>query len=253
MITALKDHYLLSIDLSQAETWVVAYLANEPTMKLELQMGDIHIRTARSVLEIPARPLKESERYTGKKCNHAFNYMMGPERAAEVINAEGQVVVTVKDTKLFRKRYLELYRIEPWWLEIENTLRDKHEIITPYGFRRRFYNSGKEGLKEAVAFVPQSSIADHMYGRVQPGGKSGGLLKVDERIIRVHSELKLIHSAHDSCMIEAPNAIDPYELYGEVRSYLKRPMIINGEEFTIPCDCKIGNRWEEFEKLKEVA
>jgi hypothetical protein len=253
MLRAPKGKLLLSVDLSQAEAWIVAYCANEPTMKLELQFGDIHKRTARTILDIPARDLTEDERYTGKKCNHAFNYLMGPDRAAEVINKEGQIVVTVRQTKIYRKKYLELYRIENWWLDVENQLKQFHTITTPYGFTRRFYNSGKEGLKEGVAFIPQSTVADHMYGRTQPGGIDGGLKLVEANIIRGNRSLRIIHSAHDSCIIEFDRTMDIYELYGEVKKYIKRPMVINGEEFTIPCDAKVGERWEEFEKLKEVA
>lgn len=250
-IRAPKNRLLLSIDLSQAEAWVVAYLANEPTMKLELQFGDIHTRTARAVLDIPARDLLEEERYTGKKCNHAFNYLMGPERAAEVINKEGQIVVTIKQTKQFRKKYLSLYQIESWWADVENTLNAFHEITTPYGFTRRFYNIGKEALKEAVAFIPQSTVADHMYGDIQEENpRPGGLLMVQREIIAKNKELKLIHSAHDSAIIEFPSTLDVKELYGEVKQWIQRPMIVKGEEFTIPCDAKVGEYWEEFEKVK---
>lgn len=257
MIRAAKDHLLLSVDLSQAESWVVAYSANEPTMKYELQFGDIHTKTAKTVLEldnsITKETIKEEQRYTGKRCNHAFNYKMKPPRAAEVINKEGQIVVTVKQTTKYRKLYLELYQIEPWWLDIENQLKQYHMLTTVYGFERKFYDTSEEGIKQAIAHIPQSTIADHTYGRVQPGGKPGGLKMVNSEIIQKNHELKLIHTAHDSCMIEFPKTIDPYELYGEVRQYMKRPMVINGEEFTIPCDAKIGERWEEFTKLKEVA
>lgn len=248
-IRAKKDHLLLSVDLSQAEAWVVAFSANEPTMKLELQFGDIHKRTARTVLNILARDLTDEERYVGKKCNHAFNYKMKAPRAAEVINKEGQVTVSVKQTTLYRKRYLELYRIEGWWLDIENQLRQYHQLTTPYGFTRRFYNSGEDGIKEGIAFIPQSTIADHMYGRVQLGGSKGGLKEVESRICRGNEEIRIIHSAHDSAILEFPKSIDVKELYADVKQYLYRPMEINGEQFTIPVDGKYGERWEEFEKV----
>src|SRR5687767_10989286 len=41
---------LVSCDLSQAESWIVAYLANEPNMKRALQFGDIHTETAGNAL-----------------------------------------------------------------------------------------------------------------------------------------------------------------------------------------------------------
>lgn len=257
MIRAPKGKRLLSVDLSQAEAWVVAYLANDPIMKYELLKGDIHTRTAKSILSLPDHitktTIEETQRYTGKKCNHAFNYLMGPERAAEVINKEGQITVTIKQTKLFRKRYLELYKISNWWMDVENQLKSTHTLTTPYGFTRRFYGQGKEMVKEGVAFLPQSTVADHTYGKVQsPSQTSGGLLEAYRRIIAPSSgEIKIIHSAHDSGMFEFPSTLDVYTLYGEIKQCLMRPMVINGEEFTIPVDGKYGEHWECFDKLKD--
>jgi hypothetical protein len=42
IIRAKPNHLLLAFDLSQAESWVVAYLANEPRMKKALMYGDIN-------------------------------------------------------------------------------------------------------------------------------------------------------------------------------------------------------------------
>src|SRR3954464_586990 len=90
-IIAPKDYYLISIDLSQAEAWVVAYAAYEEKMKYALQFGDIHSQTARALFDLPDTATKdnggitEDQRYLGKKFNHACNYRMGYFKAAETI------------------------------------------------------------------------------------------------------------------------------------------------------------------------
>lgn len=257
MVRASPGHYLLSIDLSQAEGWVVAYLANEPTMKKELQFGDIHSNTARYLYDLPDTAtikngmMTEDQRFIGKKCNHAFNYLMSAEFCVDVINKEGRLVVSLRDTKKFRNKYLELYRLQNWWFSIEEELRNTHTLTTPYGFTRRFYQTfGRDLYKEGTAFIPQSTIADHIYGRIQPQlGIKGGLLEVYNQILSRTNSIRLCQSAHDSGLFEVSEDLDVKEVYGDIAQYIKRPMVVNGEQFTIPCDAKWGPRWEEFEKV----
>jgi len=257
MIHAPKDHLLLSCDLSQAEAWVVAYAADEPRMKAALKTGKIHETTAQFCLELPSMVMSEEQRYVGKKCNHAFNYRMGPERCCEIINKEGLITVSNKQTKKFHSKYLELYRIQDWWREIEEKLKYERSLQNYYGFRRNFHQAiSPELFKEGTAFIPQSTIADHMYGNIQPNfPRSGGLLEVHRQITSPSKgEFKLVHSAHDSCIIEFPKRHDVKELYCRVKNLLERPMMINGEEFTVPMDGKYGEVWEDgMEKIKNAA
>src|SRR5207245_1608829 len=114
MMIAPKEKVLLEFDLSQAESWVVAYLANEPNMKHSLLHGDIHSDTACVVFDITKetfdavkladKPKYDTMRYVGKQQNHAKAYREGYRRAAEIINRQSDrppyVTVTLAETKL---------------------------------------------------------------------------------------------------------------------------------------------------------
>jgi hypothetical protein len=52
-------------------------------------------------------------------------------------------------------------------------------------------------------------------------------------------------------MLEVPKEV-AYEVGERVRATLYRPLIINGEEVTIPVDLEIGERWGELEKVKKA-
>lgn len=279
-LRAAKGKKFLAVDLSQAEAWAVAYLAREPTMKQALIRGDIHTLTAISVnnLTVPEehkadlisyskilkKTIPDEQRYVGKKSNHSFNYLQTEYGAAAAINKEGIVTVSIKQTRGFRTKYIELYSgIESWWREVASEVRANKRLTTPYGFVRTFYQVPGTSLKcdldrEAVAFVPQSTIADHMYGDVQEElGIEGGLKCIVKNIctpcnIRFCDEpshIHLVHSAHDSGILEFPQELDVKELWEDCKRYLERPMVINDEQFTIPADAKWGERWEEFEKV----
>jgi len=74
MLTASPGNLLVEWDLSQAETWVVAYLANEETMKQSLLYGDIHTDTASHIFTTPKEKVTTIQRFLGKKGNHMLSY-----------------------------------------------------------------------------------------------------------------------------------------------------------------------------------
>ena len=251
IITAPEGKVLLSCDLSQAEAWVVAYLADEKNMKRELAGGDIHTLSARIIFEDDTiTKQQENQRYLGKKMNHSCNYRTGPFMIATMINKESDkppyVTVTIKQTKLYHARWTAFFNLSIWWGEIEDKLNRDRILVTPYKRKRTFFQQwGSDLFKEATAFVPQSTIADHLYGYVQPEiGIEGGLLSIKRKILDKYPEVKLINSAHDSCLLEVPVG-SIKDIAEQIKGHLTRPIMINGETFTIPVDAKYGVRWEE--------
>lgn len=252
----------MNFDLAQAESWIVAYLANEQTMKHVLACGDFHTETGqRALFEYTddhwlATPKDErkSMRYIGKRYNHASSYRMGPIRAAEVINKDSDkppyVTVTVAESKVFYTKWHDYYHIRGWWDEIEFQLNKNRTLITPYGRLRYFFAQwGNELFKEATAYVPQSTVADHMNGEVQDElGIEGGVVEVD-RLLVVPGYIKIVNQSHDSILCNIPRS-SALDICQQIHRLLLRPLVINGEEFTIPVDCEIGERWGELEEQK---
>jgi hypothetical protein len=284
MITAPKGFSLISVDLSQAESWCVAFLANEPNMKKALMFGDIHTETAGSALFFNDtgcphswNKLDEKEgswicaeckdivtklmRYVGKRYNHASSYRMGAPRAAEVINKDSDkppyFTVTLEESKRYSEAWNAYYNLRDWWSGIEIKLSENaRKLVTTYGRERVFYGQwGNELFKEATAFEPQSTVADHFNGQIHPQlGIRGGLREIYKQYIKPYKDdgHKIINQAHDSCIVEVPTPVVEEIGLGMMR-LLRRPLVINGEEFTIPVDGEWGPRWTEMVKLKEAA
>jgi DNA polymerase I-like protein with 3'-5' exonuclease and polymerase domains len=259
MIVAPRDHVLVSWDLKQAESWVVAYLANEPNMKRSLTESDIHLETASEaffpVWNTPKEAITKAQRYTAKRFNHATSYRMGHRRAAQVINQDSDkppyVVITFKESKELYDAWHSYYHLQSWWSDIESQLQRTRTLITPYGRIRTFFASwGDELFKEATAYVPQSTVADHFNGKVQKElGISGGLIEVYKQFAKPGT-IKIINQSHDSLIAEVHK--DVYgEILPQVTALIRRPLIVNGEQFTIPVDCEIGERWGELTPFKE--
>lgn len=273
MICAGLGKQIIAFDLSQAESWVVAHLANEPNMKRALRDGDIHTETAGSALFYPhvgcphvwdkntqtcllcSRQIIKTERYVGKRYNHASSYRMGPERAAQVINKDSDkppyFTVTVKQSREFSKAWHNYYNLKPWWSEIEAKLSATRTLVTTYGRERTFFAAwGNELFKEATAFDPQSTVADHFNGRVHPIiQQPGGLLTIYRKLVKPYADRRIINQSHDSAMIEFPLTDSVSDLAEQIEKWMLRPMEIKGEQFTIPVDVEVGERWGELEKV----
>jgi len=240
---------LISVDLSAAEAWIVAYLANDLNMQRELREGDVHKFAASIVFQKALEDVTKIERNeVGKPCNHSLNYRTSANKLCETINKKGVITVSLPAAKTYWNRWHSVFNVRFWWSEIDDKLRRDRTLVTPYGRKRTFFGLWNDDLlKEATAYVPQSTVADHMNGNVQDElGIEGGLLTIHNRIIKKHDdEIKMIQTAHDSVVIETPRTIIS-EIAEEVVSILRRPLVVNGETFTIPVDCDIyPERWGE--------
>lgn len=271
---------LANFDLSQAESWIVAFAAGEERMKYALRFGDIHAQTAGNALfygnvgcehnwakqkdktficSICSRVITDVMRYSGKKTNHANSYGQGPFMLAQGINKESDqppfLTISVAQAKEYNAAWHGYYTgINQWWKRIQYQLGVDRTLITPYGFSRVFFGQwGDEMFKEAYAFYPQSTVADHFNGAVQEElGIEGGLVCVNKNIKSMNLPARILNQSHDSCLILFKEECKD-ELLPMVHKTLLRPLIVEGEEFTIPVDCEVGERWGELEKVKIAA
>lgn len=256
IFVAPKDHVLIGWDLKQAESWCVAYFANEPTMKDKLAHGDIHSYTASGVYKEPEELMKKDKkkRYVGKQSNHMLAYRASAYRLVQTINKESDGAVTISNKEGFEiyNVWHSLYHLENWWAQIEADL-DIHgrTLTTPYGRIRTFFESwGKELFKQATAHLAQSTAADHFNGAVHPDlGIPGGYTEVYERFV-VPGHVRAVNHAHDSLLVECHRSAVSAAV-GPITALIGRPMVINQEQFTIPVEVEIGERWnEDMEEYK---
>lgn len=259
MFTAPRDHVLIHWDFAQGESWIVAYLANEPHMKGSLHHGDMHKDTAaNAIYKVPHEEVTDLMRYMGKQANHAFAYRMGYKRGAELINEKSvdppYVTVTLTEMKRIRDSWLEYYSaIQSWWRAIEDKLGRDRILITPYGRKRVFFEAwGNELFKQGTASLPQSTLADHANGKLHPVLKiPGGFQEVFNQFVVQKPLIKIVNQAHDSMVAEVHKDIVD-DVLDPITALLQRPMEIEGEVFTIPVDREIGEREGELDKLERL-
>lgn len=259
LIHAEKGNVLVSCDLSQAETWIVAYLARDENMKHALKNDDIHSTTAKAIFDIKVEGspkelykngiINKEQRYTGKRTNHATSYKMGPFEFVKRYNEDSDPPINIGTAKRYQEAWHKLYPgVKNWWADTEHTLRTTGGMLTtPYGRRITFFGPLDSYIKEAIACVPQSTVADHFRGRVQQHHPhDGGLRAID---LRLPAEARIVQQGHDSAVVECPEAIG-LDVANIMKECLYRPIIINGEEVYIPVDGEMGYDWGNLDRIK---
>lgn len=256
MIVAPKDHVLIEWDLNQAESWCVAYFANEKTIQTLLKENRFHEHTAAAISNCTEEVAKKDSniRYSGKQANHSLAYRMTYLRYVMQVakNTDGRLVLSNIEGKRHVDIWLSLYPGVPvWWSQIEHDLEAQNRTLTtPYGRVRTYFAEwGKELFKQATAGLPQSTVADHTNGAIHTDlGIAGGLLEIQRQIVRTGAA-RLINQSHDSGIAEVRREI-AMEVAAKGKALMERPLVINGEMFTIPVGVKMGKRWGELEEVK---
>ena len=224
----------LNADLSQAEARVVAYLAGEDRLiKVFEDGGDIHRRNASKIFRKAEEAVTKDEREIAKRVVHASNYGMGP-----ITFARNAGVSTAEAKRLLNAYFAEFPRIKLWHMSIQSTLRKTRVLTTPLGRRRVFFNRWSDSLlREGLAFIPQSTVADLL---------NMGLRRLYENFSGTGVELLL--QIHDAVLLQVPK-LEVQTVAEEVRKTLSIPIMINHKELVIPVDISVGPNWDSLEKL----
>jgi len=213
-------------DLSQAEARIVAYLAGETRLTALFDRGgDIHRGNAARIFRKPEAAVTPTERYIAKRIIHASNYGMGANKFAQVAG------VTKAEAKALLHQYFNTYpRIKVWHLQVADTIKRTRTLTTPLGRTRQFMGPwGDDLLREAYAFVPQSTVSDLL----------------NDGLIQYHHEGpgEIVLQVHDSIVVQVPGPAADLAAT-KLRQCLTRPVDINGHTCTIPVDIKRGCSWD---------
>lgn len=236
LIVSDDRNVLVNVDLSQAEARVVAYLAEDRRLIEVFETGgDIHTKNAANIFGVKESEVTSEQRYIAKRGTHSINYGAGFKTVGESAG------IPASEAKRVIARYLTSYpRIRLWQMQVQNRLRNSRVLTTPFGRKRTFFNRFNDSLlKEGLAYVPQSTVADI----------------VNQAIIHLHQKWRdsqdkfLLLQVHDSIVCQCNKEVLE-ETIQEVKEALTIPLIINNRTMIIPSDVKVGTNWGDLGKVK---
>jgi DNA polymerase-1 len=246
MLIADEGYLILDPDLSQAEARVVSILSDdEETLQL-FDTTDIHKLTASWLFGKTMEDITKEERFIGKTVRHAGNYGMGKRRLMMSVNSDAKRFgINVKLNEKDAGRILDVFHRKSskirsiFHTSIEGLLKNNRmTIVNPFGRRRMFFERwGDKLFKEAYAFIPQSTVRDHLMQRT---------LIVQKRL----PELKFVVEAHDAMTVLVKNELvnDAARIFKEefeVPIDFSKCSIPRGL-LTIPCEIKVGSNYKDL-------
>lgn len=238
-------YVMFEADLKGADAQVVAWEADDEDLKFAFRNGlDIHTKNAEDMWGVTFTQLPEhsyAKRQKRQECKHTvhgINYGCSPRTTAI------QRGWTVKEAERFHTRWLSLHSgIARWHQRVKNDLARNRTIRNAFGFRRVFFDRLDSCFTEALAWIPQSTVAiNTFWGAFQLEDRYWP----DQRDAGFSPSLEgLLLQTHDSINFQFPAAkVPPAE---EISSTLlvKTPY---PDPLYIPWDLKQSSKsWGEME------
>lgn len=172
---------------------------------------------------------EDSYRQCAKKMGHGTNYY-GKPPGMSIITKYPQRIISD-----FQARYFAAFPLVQYHHWIRQQLLAGSALHNLWGRRRRFFGrrNDEATLREAIAFTGQSSTADFL---------NHAMMNVWRQNL-----CNLMIQVHDSFLIQYPEDRED-EVLPQIIKAMKCPITINGREFFIPCEAKVGWNWGKQSK-----
>jgi DNA polymerase I len=178
---------IFDVDLAGADAQVVAAEADDEDLLLAFKQGlDVHDKNARDLFGDAYTRLtgaaRAKRRKESKQAVHATNYGGSARALAKVLGW------TMREAEGFQRRWFSLHpRIKTnFHGRIESDLAQRRMVTNRFGYRRVYFDRIDSVFTEALAWVPQSTVAEVSF--------RGGITLVDacpwvEMLLQVHDSL----------------------------------------------------------------
>ena len=247
IMVADPGYVLCYTDLQGAEARAVAFLAGDENYIKGVESGDVHTLVASMVWGFEQkRALADRKFYQdftyrdlAKRATHGTSYGGQPSTIARVLKVERPLIED------FQRKFFKAFPgIKEWQLWTARELQEKGRLTTPFGMTRTFWGRRWEDttLREAIAFVPQSTIATVM---------NLGMLKVWRKY--KPPRFQLLANVHDAILFQIPIA-EREELLPQIIEDLKIPVDVTDihgkiRTLVIPVEAHVGLNWGDKESV----
>jgi DNA polymerase-1 len=185
---------IFDVDLAGADAQVVAYEAGDEELILAFKQGiDVHDKNARDLFGDSYVRLtghaRSARRKESKQAVHATNYGGSARALAHVLGW------TMHEATSFQRRWFDLHpRIKTEFHgRIESDLARRRMVTNRFGYRRMYFDRIDTVFPEALAWVPQSTVAEVSFR---------GAIALEQACPFVEMLLQV----HDSLVFQVPHA-----------------------------------------------
>lgn len=240
------DYILVQADYSKAESWVVAYLAEDEKMIAALHGPDFHSTNASNILGKEVSKKDYSDRQLGKRIGHACSYGMTAFLLQKVLLKDGYNY-SKKECQEFINMFFRAYPkiLTHYHKAIERQLSKDRTLVNIFGRKITYWDFWNQQLfNKAYAYIPQGTIGD-MTNRA--------LINVYNWLPKYNGDLLL--QVHDSLVMQIPKVELTQQFVDELKVAMTIPLTIKGYTISIPIDVECGYDWynlTEWADFKEA-
>jgi DNA polymerase I-like protein with 3'-5' exonuclease and polymerase domains len=275
MFCADEGYILVSTDLEQAESYVVAGLVWSVTGDRRyldaILSGDLHTQVCRMawpelgwtddpkanrrIADQPYPQLGMSYRDVAKRIGHGSNYNGSSFGIAAAVGIPRDVVED------FQHRYFRAFpAIRSWHAWVKDQLLAHQHLDTPFGTRRWFFSRPWEDqtIREAIACVPQGTVALLLNLILYRCWERSLLWRGFPTDDPHHLPIQILLQNHDAFLFQTPTILNLSKVIDQVNSEFRNAPIIfrrGAEELavTIPGEFVTGFNWGYKDKDPNVA
>lgn len=236
-------YMVFDFDLANADDRIVAFTGPVPAKRqCYLEGKDPHKLTAGLLFNMDPDDVSDedgssplgsgeySQRYWGKRCNHALNYGLGPMQFAS------QLEIMVSTAKMLRSKYHHVYpEVQSRYQHnIVQQLRKNRLVYDCFDRPARFLGFMNDDLyRRAYAYPPQSTVSWQI--------NEHGILYIYENR-DLFEPVEILLQVHDSVRFQIPVDIgwkSMANILTLIRNNMQTPIPVR-EPFVIPVDGKAG-------------
>lgn len=177
-----QGYYICDSDLAQADAQVVAWEADDNILKeiFHDPDKDLHNENALAIF----KKLTPYNRSMAKRGVHAVNYGVSARTLAISLG------ITIRQAEDFIYKWFEAHPgIADWHDRTMEALQTTRTIYNKFGFRKVFYDRIEMALPQALAWVPQSTVAIAI---------NKGMLQTDNNV----PDTEMLLQVHDSVVYQ---------------------------------------------------
>lgn len=218
-----RGYMIVEMDLEGADAQVVAWDAGDEDLKNVFKSrGQIHIHNAIALFGPDALgnpPSKQHPRYREvKTAVHGTNYGASARTIAK------QLGWSLKTAEEFQRKWFELHpAIKAWHERISLELQTKGQVKNAFGYRRVFFDRPESAFTQALAWIPQSTVALVT-------------LKAAAQIRKQFPFVEFLLQVHDSLVFQIP--IAKKDMIPKIVAAAHYPVPYPDDPLTIPWSVK---------------
>ena len=253
-IRAAEGHKIVAMDLTTAEVYVAAILAEDKAlMDVFRSGGNFHSTIAKTVFRLPCEveevaELFGTQRQAAKAVTFGIMYGAGPKKISEQVTKDSGKFFSPNEAKEVIDDYFQSFHQLKKWIETNHRFIEQNGFVYSYfGRKRRLPN-----VKSSDAGIKSHSIRSGLNFLVQSAASDINLLgaiDMHNYLKATKSKSKIFALVHDSILAEVPySEVDEYCDQLEYYIQMDRGLSIPGAP--VGCDFEVGEDYSmgKFDK-----